>query len=88
MKATIEECFHIARGAVVTNFVDECNELHGKIHLIRSLYGDEGLSEEARKQINELSGRLTEIAKVEYLICYELDALRKNADELIKNHSY
>ncbi len=87
MKTIVEECFHVARSAVVSNLVEEHNFLDSKLRLIISLYGDEGLSEEAIRQINELSERLAEIIKAEYLVCYELDTLRKDAESLIKYHS-
>lgn len=62
--------------------------LDSKLCLIRSLSGEEGLSEEAIRQINELYKQLDEINKAEHLVCYELDALRKDAKSLIKQHSY
>lgn len=88
MVAIVEECFHVARSAVVSHLVDERNAIRSKLHLIRSLYGDEGLSDEAIRRINELSKQLTEITEAEYLVCYELNALRKDAESLVKNHSY
>lgn len=58
MLTIVEECLHIARSAVVSNFANERNMLDSKLCLIRSLSGEEGLSEEAIRQINELYKQL------------------------------
>ena len=82
----VEECLQIANSAVIKTLSTERDALYAKVRLIRGLYGDEGLSEEATAQIGELSKQMEKLTGAENLVCYELNDLRKNAENLIREH--
>lgn len=81
LKLLIEEGLHIANAALIQHFMESKKFAQGQINLLRD-YGNDLSS----KKVNELKKQIEELNQAENITSYEINYLRKIAENLISEY--